>query len=225
MTDIKKGNGETPHIKTIAQLSNIHYIYQERPNIEKAHKKADRKLSRLGYELDKSNTNKDIMTVKKNNNIHINYSGTDINNPRDILSDAALSVGTQKLNPQFNERRRKTRDIMKQYGDDKQYSLSGHSLGASILMNTLTESKSIRDRVDKAYTFNAGYTPLFHNSIKVEKPVKKQLDKIVEHHRVKGDIVSAHMNKEIAYGELTEYKADKGASLMDKHKLDNFYED
>lgn len=212
-------------VNEAAKISKIHYIYQEKPNIERAHKKVSRKLNRLGYELDEKNSDKDLLTIKKGNNIHINYSGTNINSPRDIISDVALSVGTQKLNPQFNERKKKTREIMKQYGDDKDYSLSGHSLGGSILMNTLKESKSIRDRVDKAYTFNAGYTPLFHNSLKVSKPVKKELDKKVSHHRVKGDLVSAHMNKEVAFGQLAEYKhEDKNASVLDKHKLDTFEE-
>ena len=214
-----------PLINEIAKISKIHYIYQEKPNIEKAHKKVNRKLNRLGYQLDENNSDKDILTIKKGNNIHLNYSGTNINSPRDIISDISLSLGTQNLNPQFNERKKKTRQIMKEYGDDKKYTLSAHSLGGSILMNTLKDSKSIRDRVDKAYTFNAGYTPLFHDSLKVSKPIKKELDNKVSHHRVKGDLVSAHMSKEIAFGQLAEYKhSDKNASILDKHKLDTFEE-
>jgi len=62
---------------------------------------------------------------------------------------------------------------MRQYGDDKDYSLGGHSLGGSIAMNTLKQSKSIRDRTKVAHVFNPGYTLPFHNSIKVDKPIKK----------------------------------------------------
>jgi len=156
-----------------AKIANIHYIYQQRPNKERANKMAKRKLGRLGYELDEANTDKDVLTAKRGNNVHINYTGTNVNSPRDIISDVALATGVQRINPQFKERRQTTRQIMRQYGDDKDYSLGGHSLGGSIAMNTLKQSKSIRDRTKVAHVFNPGYTLPFHNSIKVDKPIKK----------------------------------------------------
>jgi hypothetical protein len=215
-----------PSVSESARIAQIHYIYQKRPNKERADKIAKRKLGRIGYELDPFNTDKDVLTAKRGDNIHINYTGTDVNNPRDILSDAALAVGLQSKNKQFSDRRKKTRDIMRQYDKELEgkadYSMSSHSLGGSILMNTLKESKSIRDRVNQAVTFNAGYTPLFHESVKVPKDVKKELDKKVSHFRTKGDIVSAHMNEQVAFGNLYEFKADKDSDLIDKHKLDNF---
>lgn len=209
-----------------SKISRIHYIYQERPNKERADKMVKRKLGRLGYELDSANTNKDVLTATKGNKVHINYTGTNVNSPRDIISDVALATGVQKINPQFTERRRKTRDIMRSYGDDKEYTLSGHSLGGSILMDTLSRSKSIRDRTSQAYTFNAGYTKMFHESIKpTDKKVKRELDKKVSHHRVKKDIVSAHMSKEVAFGQLAEYNpTDKEADTLERHSLDNFTE-
>jgi hypothetical protein len=206
-----------------AKIANIHYIYQQRPNKLRANKMAKRKLGRFGYELDEANTDADVLTAKRGNNIHINYTGTNVNSPRDIISDVALATGVQRINPQFKERRQKTRDIMRQYGDDnKDYSLGGHSLGGSIVLNTLKQSKSIRDRTKVAHVFNAGYTKPFHESIKVDKKVKRELDKKVNHHRVKGDIVSAHANKETAFGNLFEYTADKDADMLEKHSLDTF---
>lgn len=211
-----------PSVNEAARIAQIHYIYQQRPNKERADKIAKRKLSRIGYELDPFNTDKDVLTAKKDNNIHINYTGTDVSNPRDILSDVALAVGLQSKNKQFSDRRKKTRDIMRQYGD-KEYSLGGHSLGGSIALNTIKESKSIRDRVKTVHAFNPGYTKPFHESLKVDKPIKKELDKKVNVHRIKGDIVSAHANKETAFGNLFEYKhEDKDADLLDKHGLDTF---
>jgi len=208
-----------------AKIANIHYIYQDRPNKERADKIVKRKLGRLGYKLDKANTDKDVLTAKRGNNIHINYTGTNINSPRDIISDVALATGVQRINPQFKERRQKTRNIMRQYGDDIDYSLGGHSLGGSIALNTLSQSKSIRDRTKVAHVFNAGYTKAFHESVKVDKPIKRELDKKVNIHRVKGDIVSAHANKETAFGNLFEYKhADNNADLSDKHSLETFME-
>ena len=207
-----------------AKIANLHYLYADLPE-EKAHKKASRRLSKFGYELDKKNTDKDVLTAKKGDNVHINYSGTNINNPRDIISDAALATGVQKINPQFKERRQKTRNIMRQYGDDNSYSLGGHSLGGSIALNTVGQSKSIRDRVKKVDVFNPGYTLPFHNSIKVDKPIKRELDKKVTVHRVKGDLVSAYANKDTAFGAVAEYKhADNNADLSDKHGLSTFME-
>ena len=168
-----------------AKIANIHYIYQQRPNKERANKMVKRKLGRIGYELDEANTDKDVLTAKRGNNIHINYTGTNVNSPRDIISDVALATGAQRINPQFKERRQKTREIMRQYGDDKDYSLGGHSLGGSIALNTMKQSKSIRDRVNVVHAFNPGYTKAFHESIKVEKTIKKELDKKVNIHRVK----------------------------------------
>jgi len=208
-----------------AKIANIHYIYQDRPNKQRANKMAKRKLGRLGYELDEANTGKDVLTAKRGNNIHINFTGTNINSPRDIISDVALATGVQRINPQFTDRRRKAREIMRQYGDDKDYSLGGHSLGSSIALNTLKQSKSIRDRTKVAHLFNPGYTKEFHESVKVDKPIKRELDKKVNIHRVKGDIVSAHANKETAFGNLFEYThKDKNADLSDKHSLETFME-
>ena len=211
-------------LKEKAKIANLHYLYADLPE-EKAHKKASRRLSKFGYELDKKNTDKDVLTAKRGDNVHINYSGTNIRNPRDIISDAALATGVQRINPQFKERRQKTRNIMRQYGDDNSYSLGGHSLGGSIALNTVGQSKSIRDRVKKVDVFNPGYTLPFHNSIKVDKPIKRELDKKVTVHRVKGDLVSAYANKDTAFGAVAEYKhADNNADLSDKHGLSTFME-
>jgi len=211
-----------PSVSDSAKIAQIHYIYQARPNKERADKFATRKLGRIGYELDTDHTDKDVLTAKKGNNIHINYSGTNIESPRDILSDIALSVGLQSKNKQFSDRRKKTREVMRKYGDDKDYSLSGHSLGGSIALNTMKESKSIRDRVKVVHALNPGYTPLFHESLKVPKDVKKDLDKKVNIHKVSGDVVSAHAKKETAFGNLFQYKADKDSDLLEKHSLDTF---
>jgi hypothetical protein len=212
-----------PTMSESAKIANIHYIYQQRSNVQRASRMAKRKLGRIGYELDEANTDKDVLTAKRGNNVHINYTGTNVNSPRDIISDVALATGAQRINPQFKERRKATRDIMRQYGDDKDYSLGGHSLGSSIALKTLKQSKSIRDRVKVAHLFNPGYTKPFHESIRVEKPIKKELDKKVNIHRVKKDIVSAHAHNETAFGNLFEYDhKDKNADMLDRHSLDTF---
>jgi len=212
-----------PRMNEAAEIAKIHYRFQVGENREKQDKYAKRKLGRLGYKLDSANTNKDVLTATRGDNVHINYTGTNVNNPRDLLSDAALATGVQKSNEDFKSRRKQTRDIMRQYGDDKDYSLGGHSLGGSHALNNMSQSKSIRDRVKSVHVFNPGYTLPFHNSIKVDKETKKQLDKKVNVHRVKSDVVSAHANKETAFGNVFEYKhEDKDADLFDKHTLETF---
>ena len=216
-----------PNVNEAAKIAQIHYIYQQRPNKERADNFAKRKLGRLGYELDSSNTDKDVLTAKRGDNIHINYTGTNIESPRDILSDAALAVGLQSKNKQFSDRRKKTRDIMRQYDKELEgkadYSLGGHSLGASIALNTMKESKSIRDRVKTVHAFNPGYTKPFHDSLKVDKETKKELNKKINIHRVSGDVVSTYAHKETAFGNLFEYKhADKDSDLFEKHSLETF---
>jgi hypothetical protein len=207
-----------------ARISELHYRYQTGINKEKQDKETKKKLKKIGYKLDTKNTDKDVLTAVKDNNVHINFTGTNIKNPRDIISDVALGTGVQRLNPQFRERRKKTREIMREYGDDKEYTLSGHSLGGSIGLDMMSRSKSIRDRVKETHFFNPGYTGMFHDSIKVnDKKIKKELNNKVNIYRVKGDIVSAHANKETAFGNLFEFNhKDKEATITDKHSLDTF---
>ena len=216
-----------PSVSESARIAQIHYIYQQRPNKERADKYAKRKLGRIGYELDSFNTDKDVLTAKRGDNVHINYTGTNIESPRDILSDAALAVGLQSKNKQFSDRRKKTRDIMRKYDKELEgkadYSLGGHSLGASIALNNMKESKSIRDRVKTVHAFNPGYTKPFHDSLKVDKETKKELNKKINIHRVSGDVVSTYAHKETAFGNLFEYKhADKDSDLFEKHNLETF---
>jgi len=96
-----------PIMNEYARISQIHYRYQQGENKEKQDAYATKKLSRLGYNLDANNTNKDVLTATKGDKVHINYTGTNINNPRDLLSDVALGTGTQRSNPQFKQRRQK----------------------------------------------------------------------------------------------------------------------
>lgn len=214
----------TIKVNEAAKITQAHYRYQTGLNRERQDREVQKKLGRIGYNLDKKNTDKDVLTATKGNNVHISFTGTDTSSPRDLLSDVALAVGIQRTNPQFKQRRQKTRQIMREYGDDKEYTMSGHSLGSSIALDTMARSKSIRDRVSTVHAFNPGYTGAFHNSIKpTDKKVKKELDKKVNIHRVRGDVVSAHANKEVAFGNLFEYKSqDKDDDLLEKHGLANF---
>jgi hypothetical protein len=196
-----------------SQLSQIHYVY----NDDK--KKARRRAKKLGWKINSQLSNNDIITYTKDNDVHLNYSGTDITNPRDIISDIMLATG--KKSADFTARKRRTRDIMRQLGDDKQYTLSGHSLGGSIGLSILQESQSIRDRVKEGHFYNPGLTAPFAKALTPEnKQVKNELNDKVTIHRVKGDIVSE--GKAPSFGKVIEYEPPKGANLLEVHKLDTF---
>jgi len=193
-----------------AKLSSIHYVYN------KDKKKGKRRAKRLGWNVNKELSNEDVMTFEKDNKVHLNFAGTNILNPRDLLSDVMLATGKKSLD--FTARKRRTRDIMRKLGDERDYSLSGHSLGGSIGLSILQESKSIRDRTNEAHFYNPGLTNLFAKSIKADKNDKKELNEKVTIHRVKGDIVSE--------GALPNFAMEKSyevdGNLLEKHTIDSF---
>lgn len=198
-----------------SNLSQIHYIYNEDKQ------KARRRAKKLGWEINSKLSNNDVITFMKDNAVHINYAGTNITNPRDIISDVMLATG--KKSADFTTRKRRTRDIMRQLGDDKEYTVSGHSLGGSIGLSILQESKSIRDRVKEGHFYNPGLTAPFTKALTpANKQVKAELNDKVTIHRVKGDIVSE--GKTPSFGKVIEYEPPKGAGLLEAHKLDTFGE-
>lgn len=193
-----------------ARLSSIHYIYN------KDQRKGMRRANRMGWDIDKGLSNKDVITYKKGEQVHLNYAGTNILNPRDLVSDAMLATGAKSAD--FTDRKRRTRDIMRKLGDDKQYSLSGHSLGGSIALNTIKESKSIRDRIKEVHVYNPGLTAPFAKTLKADRADKKELNQKVTIHRVKGDIVSEGMKPN--FGKEKTYEVD--GNLLEKHTIDAF---
>jgi len=194
----------------VAKLSSIHYIYNKDP------KKGTRRAKRLGWDVNQDLSNQEVITYQKDNKVHLNYAGTNILNPRDIVSDIMLATGKKSLD--FTGRKRRTRHIMRKLGDDKDYSLSGHSLGSSIGLSILQESKSIRDRTKEAHFYNPGLTAPFAKAIKADKKDKAELNEKVTIHRVKGDIVSEGPMPN--FGKEKTYEVD--GNLLEKHTIDAF---
>lgn len=193
------------------KLSDNHYTWK------KDKSKGVRRAKRLGWDIDEKYSNDDVITYTKGNQVHINYAGTNVFNPRDLISDVMLATGRKSAD--FTSRKRRTREIMRGLGDDKQYSLSGHSLGGSIGLHIMKDSKSIRDRTNEAHFYNPGLTQPFVNSIKANKNLKKELNDKVTIHRVEKDIVSEGATPN--FGEVKEYEGS--GSLLDRHTIgDNF---
>lgn len=102
----------------------------------------------------------------------------------------------------FDDRTKKTENIINSTQDlGYNYYLSSHSLGGFSTLNTLETSKTTRNNVEKARTYNAGTSPLF-NERRVSGRKKERLDDIVVNHRTKNDVVSQSLIVNNRYGKL-----------------------
>ncbi len=90
--------------------------------------------------------------------------------------------------------------------------MSSHSLGGYTQNYTIANSKKVRDKLNRAYTFNTAANPILDNDLKVSDKIKNELDKKVIHARVQGDLVSAGLKKKLQFGQLQTYK------LKEEHK-------
>ena len=101
---------------------------------------------------------------------------------------------------------------------EKEYYLTGHSLGGSIITNALASSPSILRNVKKAYTFNTGTSIPFEASLKPRKENVTMLNEKLHHYKTKADIVSAIPS---AFGD-TYYVKQKSRNPLSAHTISNF---
>lgn len=110
-----------------------------------------------GYSIDSKLSNKNAVVLEKGNDIVISYRGTDLKNPSDILADAEILLGRDKikifLNDRFDEADQLFQKV-KAGNPNKTITLTGHSLGSAeaIYVGTKHNQKSI--------SFNEGTSPL-----------------------------------------------------------------
>jgi len=149
------------------------------------------------------------MVADKGNKRVISIKGTNPKNASDIVSDLALAVGLHKSNSQFIERKNQIKDIMRA-DKDKEYYLTGHSLGASIGSYALANSPSILRNTKKAYLFNQGSTPVFEAMLKPRKENVTMVEEKTKHYKHANDLISKSAGK---YGEtFVTRKTKKGIS-------------
>lgn len=178
-----------PTSKEMARLTNLHYIYDKYSQDPKiAEMKVSEQLPK-GYKVNYDLTNSGVMVVEHKNNRYISVKGTDPYNPKDLVSDVMLSLGLQKSNQQFQDRKHQIKGIMRN-DPSKNYYLTSHSLGSSIVLQSMVSSPSIRNITKKAYLFNQGSTPLFETMLKPKRDVEDILNEKIESHKHANDLIS-----------------------------------
>jgi hypothetical protein len=208
---------EHPTHQEMAKITNLHYLYDE---YSKDPKVAESKvLDQLpkGYSLNSQLSNSGVMVIENNKDRCISVKGTDPYNPKDLASDLMLSLGLQKSNPQFKERKNQIKNIMRN-DPHKNYYLTGHSLGSSIVLQSMVSSPSIRNITKKAYLFNQGSTPLFETMLKPNRDVEDILNKKIESHKHANDLISKTSGN--SYG-TTYIHRNKNKGLA-AHSITNF---
>lgn len=211
-----------PTKQTLAKLNKLHYKMSDgtKKDKEKAIKKADK----LGYDVAVHKRGVAHFSAKDNNDKHhvVTVKGTNPSFGKDLMSDIHLAIGKSSTDKQFKRRTNEIKKIYSGIDNNEDKILSGHSLGGSIVTHAMTKSKSIRDNTKSAQTYNAGYTPLFHNELSkdLKKEDKKELKSKLIHHHNKGDPISAALTMN-AVGKV---KTTKGTAAS-PHSLDNFHSD
>lgn len=200
----------------MAKITEAHYHYDKYKNPDELQQKIQSDLP-SGYHLNLGLSNSGVMVVEgKDNKRVISVKGTQPTHGKDILSDIMLSTGMHKSNIQFRERKNEIKNIMRRE-PDKEYYLTGHSLGSSILAQSLASSPSIQRKTKKAYLFNQGSTPLFEAMLKPRKEAIPVLEEKVEIHKYQGDPISKSSG---SIGTIFLHRGKKTG--LSAHSISNF---
>lgn len=203
--------------KDAAKITSAHYNWDEWSHDPKTMESKIKSELPEGFYVNYGLSNRGIMVAERGNQRVISVKGTDPKNKSDLLSDLQLAMGLHKSNIQFRERKNDIKNIMRRE-PDKEYHLTGHSLGGSIITNALTSSPSILRNVKKAYTFNSGGTPAFEAMLKPRKENVTMVHEKLEHHKTKADAISATPS---VYGETIFHK-QKSRNPLTSHSISNF---
>ena len=213
------------------ELTNLHYSY-EKP------KKVAKEAKKLGYEVksldrgvahfEKIKGSPDPLNPSRGNapTEHVvSVKGTDPSNFKDLVSDFKIAVGLTNKDQQFKERRKQVKNIYKSIPTDHQVNLVGHSLGGSIATSMLVNSKSIRDKTDKADLYNTGYTKTLHRELKenLSKEERQELNDKITHHRTDKDVVSQDLTSG-SIGKVMNHESKSNNPLKNHTITGNFDE-
>ena len=96
--------------------------------------------------------------------VHVAIRGSDFLSASrgliDLANDAFIAGGISAINPEFNSVKREVNNIIDfhkyKYGLDTKVTLSGHSLGGS-MVNHIMSDPEIRDKVHESHSFNPGH--------------------------------------------------------------------
>ena len=207
----------------LAYVNHLHYEVPQ-DNANDAYDYIDNKVSDNGFFVDRGNSDHNILTLYNNNDNMLSISHRGTSKSDDVVSDLAFGVGLEAFDNQFEERRKRTKDIMKSYNDKQPETyLSGHSLGGSTVNYTIAKSPSIAKNMTEAHTFNPAIHP-FNSNLKIDNPEHlKILNEKTTLHRAGGDLVSKWSSSNNQFGKLKKYKVHKKKQgTIASHSLNHF---
>ncbi len=203
--------------KDAAKITSAHYNWDEWSHDPKTMEQKIKSELPKDFYVNYGLSNRGVMVAERGNQRVISVKGTDPSSKSDILSDIQLALGLHKSNIQFRQRKNEIKNIMRR-DPDKEYYLTGHSLGGSIVTNALSSSPSILRNVKKSYTFNSGSSPAFEAMLKPRKENVTMLNEKLHHYKTKADVISATPS---TFGD-TYYVKQKSRNPFSAHSITNF---
>lgn len=167
-------------------------------------------------------SNPEISTFKHNEKSHyiIAHKGTDLANPKtarkDIRADLNIALGNKEADRMHNRRTKQTEQIIKKLKKETpahDVYLVGHSLAGSTTAHAMAINKYVRDNVKEHHTFNSGSSAL-QKPPSVTPEVRDELMQKSTHHRVKGDLISEHVESNLI-GKQKMYESKKKPTIAD----------
>lgn len=161
-----------------------------------------------GHTLDRSLSDfeKKVWVNNETGNLILGHRGTELKDKKhrvkDLLSDVALTFGAERLDPRFRSAERHLKAVENKY-QGKKITTTGHSLAGQV--STYLAKKS--NNVDKAVTFNKGFTPFS------DRGSNKSIN-----YYTQGDVIS-NAGALFSKGKhIIQNRANKN-----KHSLSNFF--
>jgi len=145
---------EEQHKYSVLAKASYDYYHHD---LQTANKELNTYSQTKGFSLDPKLSNKNAVVAKRGDEVVISYRGTDLLNPSDLLADAEILLGRDKikvfLNDRFDEAQQLYNKVKKEYPESK-IMLTGHSLGSAeaIYVGTKNDTRSV--------SFNEGTSPL-----------------------------------------------------------------
>ena len=238
-------------LKTISKLIKGTAQYSRfiiSPDIDRE-SKVNAELKDIGYIILPEFSSNEIgvfYNADKNNHVII-HKGTQLTSQTmatDIQSDFDLTMSGIGAKKQFLKRRDDTVEIIrsiKEINPSTSIELGGESLGGATSSYAFSylddkEGKYLHDNIDSLTTLNPAFPPkyllpkkidsvLFDLYKHVDKDTKKKIEqKPIIHHRIKTDIVSKGLEKDVPFGKVMTYELDDNKGILHSHSVNRFIE-
>lgn len=171
---------------------------------EKRIQKINENIKHTGFSVDSKHSGRDILTFRNSdtNQTHISAKGTIPSRGKDLSADFMIGVNQEANSKQHKKVANQISKAVVDTPENHELTLSGHSLGGSLAVNSAVKKKNVRDKVKKIDTYNTASSAILVN--KPSKKIVKELEGKVVNHRIDGDLVSSNYHNLI--GEVKHYK-------------------